>query len=181
MGVMLPGSCLRRFLLISVCGLAIPAALIGQLNSRTDGAFTTLQVEADSRSGPSNPRRLTFVWYPELEPEFTVYRLEAECSHQNRLGGPPETGLRVAFKGSMVPLSNGTVYKLKRKRAKLLEDGSQNRRIQWQDPVFGDLASQGLGEGVMIQMDIVLKGELSFGDVVTCEVGMSEADSRPIL
>jgi hypothetical protein len=81
----------------------------------------------------------------------------------------------------MVPLSTGTSYKLKRKRAKLLEDGYQNRRILWQGPVFGDLATQGLRDGVMVQLEIVLKGELSFGDVVTCEAGMSEASSRPIL
>lgn len=178
---MLPGFSLRRFLLVSVCALVIPAALIGQLNTKTDGAFTTFQVEAESRFGPASPRQLTFVWYPELSPETAIYALEAQCSSQNRLGGPPETALRVAFKGSMVPLSTGTAYKLRKKRAKLLENGSQNRRVRWQDPVFADLAGQGRGDGVMIQMDIVLKGELSFGDVVTCEVGMSEAESRPIL
>lgn len=178
---MFPALGLHRFLLVSFCSLALPAALIGQLNAKTDGAFTSLQVEADSRFGHDNPRQLTFVWYPELSPE-TTYRLDAECSHRNRLGGPPETALRVAFKGSMVPLSTGnSSYKLKRKRAKLLEDGSRNRRIQWQDPVFADLANQGLGDGVLVEMELVLKGDLSFGDIVTCEVGMSEASSRPIL
>jgi len=178
---MQPDLSFRGILLLSALALVTPAALTSQVNTKTDGAFTSLQVEGDSRFGNDNPRQLTFVWYPAISPEGATYRLDAECSHRNRLGAPPETGLRVVFTGSMVPVSAGAPYELTRKRAKLRGDGSQNRRIRWQDPIFADLASQGFGDGVMIQLEIVLKGPLSFGDVITCEAGMSESRSRPIL
>lgn len=172
---------LHKFLLLSVCALALPAVLISQLNNKADGAFTSLQVEADGNLTAYNPRTLTFVWQPEISPETAVYSLNAQCSHQDRLGGPPGSVLRVVFKGSMTPLPSGTPHKLARKRAKLRQDGSQSRRVQWQDPVFVDLAGQGHADGVLVQMEIVLKGALSFGDIVTCDVGMFEASSRPIL
>lgn len=175
-----PALLLGAAVLATAC-LAAPPRLAAQPTSKVDGGFTEAQVSAGVQLSRNQPQELTFTWYPEIPVGDAGYALSAFCFRTDRLGGPPGNSNRLLFNGTLAPVESNSIFELKQKRARLTKRGIQNRVVLWSGRQFEEIAAAGMDGGVVVHFEIGASGGVNFGDMVGCEVAMTETNPRGIV
>ena len=161
--------------------LASASALEAQLATKTAGGTLEFQVISWATSDSNKVLPVVFLWHPELELEDTDYQVTAECRRRTRLGGPPQSKNKVVFDLTMTPVASGKEYRLRRRRRSLGRDGIQRSPAVWRSARLETIAAEGLAEGVLVRFEIsVRRGDLGFGDTLSCGCFATEANPRVI-
>lgn len=157
-----------------VAALASATVATAQFASATAGGTLEIQIVSPTRLGRNAVPPIDFVWHPAIEADRVAYQVTAECRRSDRLGAPPGTTNRVRFDLSMTPLESGEELDLGRQRRKLMRDGVQSSPAVWDSGEIGKAAAAGFKSGVLVRLDLSVRGRLGFGDTVSCECRVSE-------